>query len=169
MSATGPKVTATISAFDTFVYRYANEGGTLLAPRNAESLMTDPITHDVYIVEKLIESVGGQKQVWVFRFDQPLDTGSTNIARKVGFVTNAKKFTSADISTGGDIALKAGQKAYIWPRNGATVEATIAAAHAAPCTATPLIGSEAIGWAHDGLWTLPEGAGAPIVRLPFAP
>ena len=50
VSASGPKVTGTITAFDTFVYRYADANGTFIAPRNAESLMTDPITHDVYIV-----------------------------------------------------------------------------------------------------------------------
>jgi hypothetical protein len=170
VSATGPKVTMTVSAFDTFVYRYADANGTLLAPRNAESLMTDPITHDVYIVEKKIESVGGQNQVWVYRFDQPLVNGATNIARKVAIITTAKTYTSADISMGGDIALKSGTQAYIWPRTGATVEATFAASSAAPCTASPLIASEAIGWAPDGLWTVPDNtAPAPIVRLAFAP
>ena len=77
---------------------------------------------------------------------------------------------SADISPSGDIALKAGTVAYIWPRTGATVEATFAAHPAAPCTASPLIASEAIGWAPDGLWTVPDGVvPAPIVRLAFAP
>ena len=45
-------MTGTITAFDTFVYRYADANGTLIAPRNSESLMVDPTTHDVYVVEK---------------------------------------------------------------------------------------------------------------------
>lgn len=170
VSATGPKVTGTITAFDTFVYRYADANGTLIAPRNAESLMTDPITHDVYIVEKKVQTIGGKKQNWVFRFDQPLQNGATNIARKVAITTTAKSYTSADISPTGDIALKSGTVAYIWPRTGATVEATFDASPAAPCTASPLIASEAIGWAPDGLWTVPDGVvPAPVVRLAFAP
>ena len=163
-------MTGTITAFDTFVYRYADANGTLIAPRNAESLMTDPITHDVYIVEKKVQTIGGKKQNWVFRFDQPLQNGATNIARKVAITTTAKSYTSADISPTGDIALKSGTVAYIWPRTGATVEATFDASPAAPCTASPLIASEAIGWAPDGLWTVPDGVvPAPVVRLAFAP
>jgi hypothetical protein len=170
VSAGGPRVTETITAFDTFVYRYADANGALLAPRNAESLMTDPVTHDVYIVEKKVESVNGQGQVWVFRFDQPLQNGVTNIARKVAFITTAKRYSSADISAAGDIALKSGTAVYIWPRTAATVEGTFAAHPAAPCTGSPLIASEAVGWAPDGLWTVPDNtAPAPIARLPFLP
>jgi len=170
VSATGPKVTGTITGFDTFVYRYADADGTLIAPRNSESLMTDPITHDVYVVEKTKQTVGGKKQNWVFRLEQPLQNGVINIARKVAFTTTAKTYVSADISPSGDIALKAGTVAYIWPRTGPTIESTFAASPAAPCTGTPLIASEAIAWAPDGLWTVPDGVvPAPIVRLAFAP
>jgi hypothetical protein len=170
VSASGPKVTGTITTFDTFVYGYANEVGVPLPPRNAESLMVDPLTHDVYIVEKLIETVNGTQEVAVFRFDQPLQNAVTNVARRIGYVTPAKKYTSADISPTGDIAVKAsGGVAFIWPRTGATVDATLAATPAAPCKASPLIASEAIGWAPDGLWTVPEGRNPPIVRLPFGP
>jgi hypothetical protein len=133
--------------------------------------MTDPITHDVYIVEKKVQTIGNVKQNWVFRFDQPLQNGVTNVARKVAITTTAKSYVSADISPTGDIALKAGTVAYIWPRTpGVTVEATFNAHPAAPCTASPLIASEAIGWAPDGLWMVPDGTvPAPVVRLAFAP
>ncbi len=170
VSATGPKVTGTITGFDTFVYRYADANGTLIAPRNSESLMVDPITHDVYVVEKKVQTIGGQKQNWIFRLEQPLQNGVINVARKVAFTTTAKTYVSADISPSGDIALKAGTVGYIWPRTGATVEATFAASPAAPCTASPLIASEAIGWASDGLWMVPDGTvPSPVVRLAFAP
>ena len=169
VSATGPKVTGTITAFDTFVYRYADANGTFIAPRNSESLMIDPTTHDVYVVEKKVQTIGVQKQNWVFRLDQPLQNGVVNVARKVAITTTAKSYVSADISPSGDIALKAGAVAYIWPRTDPTVEATFAAHPAAPCQAT-LIASEAVGWAPDGLWTVPDGTvPAPIVRLAFAP
>jgi hypothetical protein len=169
VSASGPKVTGTITQFDTFVYRYADANGTLIAPRNSESLMVDPMTHDVYVVEKKVQTIGNVKQNWVFRFDQPLDPNGINIARKVALTTTAKSYVSADISPSGDTALKAGAIAYIWPRTASTVEATMNAHPAAPCNAT-LIASEAIGWAPDGLWTVPDGvAPAPIVRLAFAP
>lgn len=170
VSATGPKVTGTITAFDTFVYRYADANGTLIAPRNSESLMVDPITHDVYVVEKKVQTIGNVKQNWVFRLQQPLQNGVINIAKKVALTTTAKSYVSADISPSGDIALKAGTVAYIWPRTDPTVEATFNAHPAAPCTATALIASEAIGWAPDGLWTVPDGTvPAPVVRLAFAP
>jgi len=170
VSASGPKVTGTITQFDTFVYRYADASGTLIAPRSSEALMVDPITHDVYVVEKKVQTVGRVNQNWVFRLDQPLQNGVINIARKVAFTTTAKSYVSADISPSGDIALKAGTVAYIWPRTGLTVEATMNAHPAAPCTASPLIASEAVGWAPDGLWTVPDNTvPAPIVRLAFAP
>jgi hypothetical protein len=170
VSASGPKVTATIPQFDTFVYQYADANGNPIAPRNSESLMVDPITHDVYVVEKKVQTVGGVKQNWVFRLDQPLLNGVLNTARKVAFTTTAKSYVSADISPTGDIALKAGTVAYIWPRTGATVEATMNAHPGAPCTGSPLIASEAVGWAPDGLWTVPDNTvPAPIVRLAFAP
>jgi hypothetical protein len=171
VSATGPKVTATISAFDTYVYRYADANGTFIAPRNSEALMIDPTTHDVYVVEKKAQTIGGTKQNWVFRFDQPLQDGAINVARKVAITTTTAAYTSADISASGDIALKApGELAYIWPRSHSTVEATFAANPKAPCKVTSVIASEAIGWAPDGLWMVPDGVvPAPIVRLAFAP
>lgn len=171
VSASGPKVTGTIAQFDTFVYQYADANGTPIAPRNSESLMVDPLTHDVYVVEKKVQTIGNVKQNWVFRLQQPLLNGVINIAKKVALTTTAKSYVSADISPTGDIALKAGTVAYIWPRTpGTTVEATFNAHPAAPCTASPLIASEAIGWAPDGLWMVPDGTvPAPVVRLAFAP
>jgi hypothetical protein len=170
VSAAGPEVTGTIMQFDTFVYQYADANGTPIAPRNAESLMVDPLTHDIYVVEKKVQTIGNVKQNWVFRLHQP-QNGVLNLATKVAFTTTAKSYVSADISPSGDIALKAGTVAYIWPRNPAnTVEATFNASPAAPCTGSPLIASEAVGWAPDGLWTVPDNTvPAPIVRLAFAP
>lgn len=170
VSATGPKVTGTITQFDTIVYQYADANGNPIAPRNSESLMVDPLTHAVYVVEKKVQTIGNVKQNWVFRL-QTLDNVGINIAKKVAMTTTAKSYVSADISPSGDIALKAGTVAYIWPRNPAnTVEATFNASPAAPCTGSPLIASEAIGWAPDGLWTVPDNTvPAPIVRLAFAP
>jgi hypothetical protein len=170
VSVSGPKVTGTITGFDTFVYQYADANGNPIAPRNSEPLMVDPRTHGVYVVEKKVQTIGNVKQNWVFRLDT-LQNGVINIARKVAMTTTAKSYVSADISPSGDIALKAGTTAYIWPRNGAaTVEATFNAHPAAPCTASPLIASEAIGWASDGLWMVPDGTvPAPVVRLAFAP
>ena len=81
--------------------------------------MIDPTTHDVYVVEKKVQTIGVQKQNWVFRLDQPLQNGVINVARKVAITTTAKSYVSADISPSGDIALKAGTVAYIWPRTDA--------------------------------------------------
>ena len=36
--------------------------------------MADPITHDVYVVEKNDQTIGVQKQNWVFRLDSPSRT-----------------------------------------------------------------------------------------------
>ena len=168
--ASGPKVTGTITQFDTFVYRYADANGTFIAPRNSESLMVDPTTHDVYVVEKKVQTIGGVKQNWVFRLDQPLQNGAINVARRSRSRRRRSPTCLRTSRRAGDIALKAGTVAYIWPRTGATVEATFNAHPAAPCTASPLIASEAIGWAPDGLWMVPDGTvPAPVVRLAFAP
>jgi hypothetical protein len=109
--------------------------------------------------------------VRLYRFPEPVVSASgPKVTRTITqFEMFVYRYVSADISPSGDIALKAGAIAYIWPRTAPTAEATMNAHPAAPCNAT-LIASEAIGWAPDGLWTVSDGvAPAPIVRLAFAP
>lgn len=164
VSASGPEVIATVPV-EAFPIRYADESGNLLPPRNAESYMVDPITHDSFIVEKVPHVVNGQNQYWVSRLSAALTPGVVNLATRVSSIIGGKP-VAADISPDGQwIMIKAGG-ARIWPRAG-TVEQTLDAAPNAPCKAS--IGpGESLAQAPDGIWATPDGASPKLYRTPPA-
>jgi hypothetical protein len=163
VSASGPKLTATVTP-EAFPIRYADESGNLLPPRNAESFMVDPVTHDAFIPDKIVHLVGSQKQSWVFRLPATLTPGTVNLAIRVAAV-NATKPIAADISADGQrIMIKQGSTALLWPRSG-TVEATLDASASAPCRAKVGVG-ESLAQAPDGLWTTPDGTAPKLYRTP---
>ena len=71
-------------------------------------------------------------------FVRDIDAASNALVSRAtgpGGAPGGDNSANADISPSGDIALKAGAVAYIWPRTDPTVEATFAAHPAAPCQA----------------------------------
>ena len=172
VSATGPKVTGTITRFDTFVYQYADANGTPIAPRNSESLMVDPITpRRLHRREEGADDREREAELGVpprpaasERRDQHRAQGRDHDDGEVLRVRRHLAVAATSPSR------RARSRTSGRARTTATVEATINAHPAAPCTASPLIASEAIGWAPDGLWMVPDGTvPAPVVRLAFAP
>ena len=92
-------MTATVSV-EAFPIRYADESGNLVPPRNAESYMVDPITHDSFIVEKIPHVVNGKNQYWVSRLPAALTPGVVNLATRVSSIISGKP-VAADISPDG--------------------------------------------------------------------
>jgi hypothetical protein len=164
VSASGPQVTAIVPV-EAFPIRYADESGNLLPPRNAESYMVDPITHDSFIVEKVAHVVNGKNQYWVSRLPAALTAGVVNLATRVSSIISGKPL-AADISADGQwIMIKAGG-GRVWPRAG-TVEQTLDAAPSSPCKA-PVGAGESLAQAPDGIWATPDGSSPSLYHTPPA-
>jgi hypothetical protein len=157
-SATTP---TTLSGVERFALSYPDRA------HNAESLLIDPSSGDLYVVAKSSDGVSP-----VFRAAAPLSaTGTTRLelitvlrfgaAPLVGNRTT----TGGDISpTGEEIAIRTYDAAFLWRRApGSTIAAALATT---PCP-IPLQREpqgEAIGFASDGsgYYTVSEGSAQPI-------
>jgi hypothetical protein len=166
VSASGPPVTATVTNFERFNFRYGDEAGNVLPPLNAETFLVDPVTHGAYVIQKTSRTVSGKKQFWVFELPTTMSQTTLNLAAKVGYVT--KQVVAGDISPDGQyIVTKDYSTGFLWPRNG-TVEQTFAANPAPLCQFTPVDRAEGLAWAPDGLWMIAEGSSPPVHRLAAA-
>jgi hypothetical protein len=129
---------------------------------NAETLMVDPLTHDIYVVTK---SWTGYAKV--FRYpaaDQdPAITFTLQLVKTLRLPGGA---TGGDFSPAGDeIVIKGYEYTYLWPRpSGATVAEAV---RTAPCE-IPHGPGEAIGFAADGsgYFTVAEGNLQPLLWFP---
>lgn len=154
----GPPVTATLPHMDTLAFTYAD------GPRDAETLMLDPITRDLYVVTKRETNC----QVYVLTYPQ-----STNTIPALTTLLTLP-FTQAvagDISPSGQqIAIKTYLQTFWWPRPSTQ---TVTEALAGIVTTIPHALSfsfpqnEAIAWMDwdAGYITLAEGVGAPLVQF----
>lgn len=132
---------------------------------NAESLMVDTLTRDIYVATK---SYSGTTKV--FRYPaEAQDPAITYTLQRVKTLKLPAGATAADISADGSaIAIKGYQYALLWQRPpGASVTAAL---DTPACTIPPAPG-EAIGFAPDGsgYFTVAEGTAQPFywfARLP---
>lgn len=115
--------------------------------RNAETLMVDPITLDIYVVEK--------KGVfaWLYRAAYPQDTRGVNTLEYMGRFPHVNNATGGDMSPdGNEFLINTYQEAFLfqWPRGqGIDIKDVISEMPiAVPYTVVG--GGEAIGWAPDG-------------------
>ena len=128
---------------------------------NAEALMADPRSGDLYVVTKSLSGIAK-----VFRY--PAADQDASVSYELRHETTLqlpKAVTAGDISPdGGEIVLKGWGYSDLWPRLGS---GTIAPAlSAAPCQIPNGIG-EAFGFSLDGkaYFTVSEGASAPLYRF----
>ena len=140
-------------------------------PHDAETLMVDPRTNDVYIVVKSGDGVSP-----VFRAAAPLSAAGDLLLEQVASLTfgqgalrGGNTTTGGDISPSGDaIAIRTYGSAYLWRRRpGETIAGALASE---PCP-LPLAREgqgEAIGFAADGrgYYTVSEGGAAPLSFYP---
>ncbi|TLV00788.1 PE-PGRS family protein [Dyadobacter luticola] len=80
-------------------------------PRDAESVLVDPVTKDIFIISKSAQNTG------IYRLAFPQNVSSSTIAEKVGEVPSVSVATSADISgNGSEILIRTYLSVYYWKR-----------------------------------------------------
>jgi hypothetical protein len=128
----------TVSNYDKITFRYQD------GKRDAETLMVDPLTGDIYIVSKRESSVNLYQIKYPYSFT---DTITTNKLGSIPFT----QIVGGDISADGSgILLKNYSKAWYWPRKNGK---SIADAFSLKPYETPYIQEpqgEAICWSRDG-------------------
>ncbi len=152
----GAPASVTLTGVVTLAYRYAD------GPRDAETLMLDPVTRDLYVVTKRETNVG------VYGFSYPQSASSTTVISAVATLP-VTRIVGGDIAPSGDrIIMKTYLQSFWWLRE--LTQSVASALSAAGITIPHAISftypqNEAIGWAaaNQGYFTLAEGAGAPIV------
>lgn len=155
VSATPSTATLALSGVEALALTYSD------GPRDAETLMCDPRTGDLYVVEKRFGSSTG-----LYRKAAPHAPGP-GVLQRVGTVPFGPTVNGGDISPSGDaILLRSYLTGAFWRRPLAGDVATVL--QTAPCT-TPLAAEpfgEAIGFAVGScdFYTISEGASSPVYR-----
>lgn len=127
-------------------------------PRDAETLMVDPLTADVYVVSKR------HFPNRVYRFEAPMVDGGTYTGVEVARIS-VPWLTGGDISAdGSSILIRDYSNNYLWLRDGTE---SVGAALSRPPTAVPAAvepQGEAICWNSTGAnyYTLSEGMHPPL-------
>lgn len=145
---------------DAFAFRYPD------GSRNAEGLLVDPRSAEVYVVTKTVDGLGE-----VFRIDDlaPGRKGrAVRVAELAAPATLARLSTAADAHPGGERVLLR-TYAGVWElhRPGAASLAEVFAAKPVEVTNGAHIQAEGVAWAPDGASYLltAEGRGSPIYRV----
>ena len=165
VSAGSPSMPSMLTGVERFTLVYPDRA------HNAETLLVDPLSGDVYIVVKSNDGVSP-----VFRAAAPLSTAAPITLSSVAVLrfgtaplVGGRTTTAGDISSRGDeIAIRTYDAAYLWHRPpGMTVADALAGT---PC-ALPLrleLQGEALGFSSDGsaYFTVSEGNNQPIYTFP---
>lgn len=148
---------ATVAGVETITFRYSN------GQRDAETLMVDPWTRDLYIVSKRETNLA-----YVFQLPYPQPTSGITTAQLVATLGFSGAVGGDIAPDGASIAIKTYAQVYLWCR---AVTQTIAQALAAapatvPYTAEPQ--GEAVAWRADGAayYTLSEGTSPHLYFYP---
>ena len=140
---------------EKFTFKYPD------GPRDAETLMVDPVTSDVYVVSKRETASVGNR---VYRFKAPLTNGATYTGEEVARV-HIQWLTGGDISADGSrILIRTLTQSYLWLRNpGESIGAALSRAPVEVPTASETQG-EAICWDATGTdyYTSSEGSNQPF-------
>lgn len=139
-------------------------------PHDAETLLADPRTGDLFVVTKSAKGSSG-----IYRWPSPRPSSSPTTLQAVGTIDIAdldgaidRRLTAGDISPDGDeILLRTYTNAWLWRRGPG--EAVTDALASIPCAVPLQIENqgEAIAWDASGsaYFTTSEGAAAPIIRF----
>lgn len=152
-------------AAHTIEVRYAD------GAHDAETLLADPRTGDLYLVEKG-PFLARRQQVGVYRIAREDAERGRATAQRVATVALGPTTAGDVLADGSGIAIRNYSHARFWPR--APDESFAAALHKAGCD-LPLADrgeqGEAFGFAADGtsFLTIAEGEGAPLHVTRFAP
>ncbi len=152
-----PKIgfSASTLTAEKFIFKYPD------GPRDAETLMVDPVTSDVYVVSKRETAANGNR---VYRFKAPLNNGGTYTGEEVARV-HIQWLTGGDISADGSrILIRTLTQNYLWLRKpGESVGTALSRTPLEVPTASEQQG-EAVCWDATGTdyYTSSEGASQPL-------
>lgn len=136
----------TITEFDTISFKFPD--GT----RDAETLMVDPLTKDLYILSKREENIR------IYRASYPQSTTGIITLEKLGTIPYFNTVSADITSDGKEILLKTYDNIYYWPRkDGNSITQTLISEPVViPYNPEPQ--GEAIAWKKDGsgFFTLSE-------------
>jgi len=151
----------TLSGVERFRLTYPDRA------HNAETLLVDPKTGDVFVVEK-----SGAGISRIFRAAAPLSTSGTAVTQQVGVLDfgsaalpGGRLTTGGDISPAGDaIVIRTYDSAFLWRRVPESTVAKALATRPCPLRLRPEPQGAAIGFAADGegFFTTSEGSSQPI-------
>lgn len=154
-------ISSTITAFDRLQFRYPD------GPSDAETLLLDPLTRDLFIVTKW------HTKARLYRLPYPQSTTEVITAQKVGEMTVGTDLTGGAVSTTGTELIVRGYTAiYYWKRK--TEETVGEVLLRAPTKSLPYIfepQGEAVCFDKDGkgYFTLSERRNVPSINLYFYP
>lgn len=141
-------------------------------PRNAETLMCDPRTGDLFILSKADNGVSN-----LYRYPAPQDPSTTftllyegTLMFGAGELPGTPQTTGGDISPDGTlIAVRTYDRIFVWTRQyGQAVWDAMAASPAFSMVHSTAGLDEAVAFAADGsgMYTLNEGASQPVYFIP---
>jgi len=134
-------------------------------PRDAEALIVDPVTKDIFILSKEMSNTN------VYRLAFPQSTTDVSVAEKVGTVPGITLATAGTISKdGNEIAVRTYLGVYYWKRsNGETVGQTLLKSSNKTLIVALEPQGEAICFENEGkgFYTLSEKGNAASVSLNY--
>lgn len=146
-------------SLEKIIYKYPD------GPRDAEALMVDPATRDIFIISKEPSQTG------IYRLPFPQATGETVTAEKVGMIPGISMVTSGDISgDGSEILIRTYVSAYYWKKkNGETVGQTLSRATDSQLSVVLEPQGEAICFDRqaNGFYTISEKSNAAAITLNY--
>jgi len=153
-------------AFDSLTLTYPD------SPLNAETLLLDPLTDDLYVVTKDYQGATG-----IFRKAAPHTGGESAQLEEVAWLDFSAEPLSGGATTGGSISADGryivirtyGTRAYVWLRQHGMSIAEAFAGEPCPITLPGEQQGESIGFASQGgaLWSISEGVEAPVYSIPL--
>ncbi|MCE7065387.1 PE-PGRS family protein [Dyadobacter sp. CY326] len=134
-------------------------------PRDAESILVDPITKDIFIISKEGQTAG------LYRLPFPQSTGETIVAEKVGNVPSLTFATGGNISKDGtEILVRTYLAVYYWKVNaGESIGQTLTKAASKQLLVALEPQGEAVCMDADGkgFYTISEKSNAASVTLNY--
>ena len=138
ISSVDKKTNGEIAGVETIRFEYPD------GIRDAETLMVDPLTKDLYIISKREPSVG------IYLLKYPYSTTDSNLLEKVGEI-KLSNVVGGDISANGnEILIKTYSAIYCWEKKG---DESVGSLLQTEPTRLPYFREpqgEAIGWKIDG-------------------
>jgi hypothetical protein len=146
-----------ITDFTTLCFRLEDK------KKDAETLLLDPATKDLYVITKR------EEPVHVYQLKYPYADGDTLVARNVATLPLTQLVAGDILTAGGEILLKNYKKIYYWPNEShlPPVSALAELPQEIPYEEEPQ--GEAIAWRRDGrgFYTLSETKGKKKTYLYF--